>query len=146
MLPSSLALSNKENESFVCMAQKSIFWRKCKWERPRGSKITNFLGREVAGEGRWGRGANASLGVSREHRKGKFGRENGSRGNQGSMAVSCEMNFLWCDPRSLHRCLLHPLGANLGFLCAFQEPACRPWALGQWGGERCIGVTRSFLI
>ena len=54
MLPSSLALSNKENESFVCMAQKSIFGRKCKWERPRGSKITNFLGREVAGEGRWG--------------------------------------------------------------------------------------------
>lgn len=73
MLPSSLALSNKENESFVCMAQKSIFWRKCKWERPRGSKITNFLGREVAGEGRWGRGANASLGVSQEHRKGNFG-------------------------------------------------------------------------
>ena len=50
MLPSSLALFNKETESFVCMAQKSVFWRKCKREKRRGSKTANFLGREVAGE------------------------------------------------------------------------------------------------
>lgn len=125
-------MSNEENESFVCMAQKSIFWRKCKWERQTGSKIANFLGREVAGEGRWRRGAKASLGGSQEHRKGDFGRENCPRGNAGSMAMSCEMNFLWCDPRSLHRCLLHPPGPILGshVLSRGQRAGPGPWAGG----------------
>ena len=72
------------------------------------AKIANSLGRSVAGEGRWGSGANPRLGACREldlrapgRGRGweRFAKRTAHMGVGGSMAVSCWFNSLLCDPK-----------------------------------------------